>query len=191
MLVSTAGSRLSLAVIWVVLALAGCHHKQQRAAVAPATPVVIPPIIVPVTAPVPVPSPISGSLPTPAAPPTLDQADLAFASGSYDEAIQAYEDYLVSSSGDQRDQALFRLGISYALKKKPGSDWARATAYLKQLAMEYPESPLIPQATLILTLHSQTEQLAKDAKTRDQAMRQLSTELERLKKIDADRRKRP
>jgi len=44
---------------------------------------------------------------------------------------------------------------------------------------------------LILSLRSRADQLAKDAKATSEIVLELNMELERLKKIDADRRKRP
>jgi len=77
------------------------------------------------------------------------------------------------------------------LRPAPATDWPRATATLKQLLEEYPESPLKAQANLILSLRADLDQVTNDARQRDQKLRQLTTELDRLKKIDADRRKRP
>jgi len=47
------------------------------------------------------------------------------------------------------------------------------------------------QANLILSLRAEIDQVAADSKQRDLRIKQLTTELDRLKKIDADRRKRP
>jgi len=62
---------------------------------------------------------------------------------------------------------------------------------LKQLVDEYPSGVLKPPAALILSLHSEVDQLAAESKTRDQRIRQLSSELDKMKQIDAQRRTRP
>jgi len=163
---------------------AGCHKGPRRTPIA-----AVPPAPVAVPAPPPAPAP-----PPPAPPPVspLEQPDRAFAAGNYDEAARGYEAYLrTTTSGEQRDQALFQLGLAYALRPAPATDWPRATAALKQLLEEYPESPLKAQANLILSLRADLDQVTNDARQRDQKLRQLTTELDRLKKIDADRRKRP
>jgi tetratricopeptide (TPR) repeat protein len=117
-----------------------------------------------------------------------EQADRAYTAGRYDEAIQAYESFLLlAPSGDGRDEALFRLGLSYALRNNGEGDWQHARTSLKQLVSDYPGSPLKPPAAIILNLRAQADGLAGDIKTREQAMRQLSVELERLKQIDAER----
>ena len=77
------------------------------------------------------------------------------------------------------------------MRPAPGSDWPRAIATLKQLVEEYPDSVFKSQANLILSLRAELDQVAADSKQRDLRIRQLTTELDRLKKIDADRRKRP
>ena len=143
--------------------------------------------------------PVAATPPTP--PPVavvsaLDQANSAFASGSYDEAARGYENYLrATPQGERREQALFQLGLTYALRPAPSVDWQRAAATFKQLIDEYPNGSLKAPTNLILSLHAELDQVAADAKQRDQKndqkIKQLTTELDRLKKIDADRRKRP
>jgi hypothetical protein len=83
------------------------------------------------------------------------------------------------------------LALTYALRPAPGTDWPHAIATLKQLVEEYPDSAFKSQANLILSLRAELDQVAADSKQRDLRIKQLTTELDRLKKIDADRRKRP
>jgi tetratricopeptide (TPR) repeat protein len=158
-------NRLAILGVWAVFAAVGCHNKR-----------------IPVT---------TNTLP----PPTLvvssmDRANEAFVSGNYDEAARAYENYLkVTPSGGQREEALFYLGVLYAIR--PAPDWQRAVVTFKQLTEEYPNSPFKVPTTLVLSLHTELDQATMDAKDRDQKIKQLATELERLKKIDSERRKRP
>jgi outer membrane protein assembly factor BamD (BamD/ComL family) len=108
--------------------------------------------------------------------------------GDYVAAIEAYEDYLrFVPDGDRTDQVLFHVGMAYALRTQPPANWRQATASLRRLIYEYPDSPLKPTARLILSLRSDADQLANDAKARNQIVQQLRMQLERLKKIDADR----
>jgi outer membrane protein assembly factor BamD (BamD/ComL family) len=121
----------------------------------------------------------------------MDEGDRAFAGAHYDDAAGAYENYLrVAPSGLARDHVLYQLGLTYALRAAP-TDWQRAMAMFKQLIEEYPESPLKGPANLIVSLRTEVDQLSTDAKQRDQRIKQLTTELDRLRKIDTDRRKRP
>src|SRR6266581_1110135 len=116
----------------------------------------------------------------------LDNADRAFSAGSYDEAARAYESYLKDPGGTRRDEALFRMGLAYALR--PAVDWQRASSALRQIVEVFPNSPLKAPASLILSLHSELDQVNANTQQRDQRIRQLTTELDRLKRIDADRR---
>jgi len=177
-----------LAILATGFILAGCHRGTRPVAVS-AVPAIVP-VVVPVASPVPIPFDIPDSLPPmpPYPPSLLEHAELAFALGNYPEAIQTYE---ALPSGEQRDQALFHLGIAYVLNDKPGANWVRAKENLQRLVDQYPDSSLTPTAALILSLRSRAVQLARDTKARSEALEQLSTELERLKRIDADRRKRP
>jgi len=136
------------------------------------------------------------ALPPPPPPPAnptavaLADADRALNAGSYDEASRAYENYLrLNPGGGLRDEALFRLGLAYALRAT--ADWTRASAVFRQLVEGFPDSPYRSPASLILSLHSELDQVNATAQQREQRVRQLTAELDRLKKIDADRRKRP
>ena len=155
---------IAVSVLTVLMA-AACHKR---------TPVAVQP-----------PAPVPGPTVSP-----LDQADRSFNAGNYDEAARGYDSYLKQTlSGGERAQALFRLGLTYLLR--PGPDWPHATASFKQLMDEFPNSPFKPPANLILTLHSELDRLASGTQQRDQRIRKLTTELDRLKNIDTDRRKRP
>jgi len=101
------------------------------------------------------------------------------------DAAKGYEGYLQRQpSGERRDQALFRLALTYAVSTNPAPDWARMTTLLKQLVDQYPQSPLRGQAMVVLSI-------ATDTQKRELRIKQLNTELEKLKQIDADRRRRP
>jgi hypothetical protein len=171
--------------------LAGCHRKQPAvytpvAALPPAPP---PPATVP-NLPVLPPNPIPRLPVSPAPVSPLKDADYAFATGNYDDAARSYEEYLrTNPSGVLRDEALFYLGICYALRSN--ADWQHATIVLKELIDQHPDSPYNAPASLIISLHSQVDQLSADNKQRDQRIKQLTTEMDRLKKIDAERRRRP
>jgi tetratricopeptide (TPR) repeat protein len=176
--------RIAIVAIWMILALASCHRKPPvRVAVPPPAP--RPPAPAPAPA---APAPASPSAVTAA----LERADRAFANGAYDDAIRDYEQSLrLSPSSNQHETALFRLGLAYVLHSSTNPDWQRATMLFRQVVDEHPNGTFKPAAALILSLHSDLDQAAADSKVRDQRIRQLSTELDRLKQIDAQRRTRP
>ena len=158
-------NRLAILGVSAVFAAVGCHKRVPATVIAPPPP------------PASVVSPV-------------DQANHAFVLGNYDEAARAYENYLkVTPSGGQREEALFYLGVLYAIRPTP--DWQRAAASFKVLTDDYPNSAFRAPAALVLSLHTDLDQAAMDAKQRDEKIKQLTTELERLKKIDSERRKRP
>ncbi len=172
-------TRLIVVILSAILIASGCNKTKRVpiAALPPASPAT------PATPPTPLPpaKPIS---------PALDEADRAFNSGSYDDAARDYENYLRSDpEGSRRDEALFHMGLAYALRST--ADWQRASSAFKQIVEVFPDSPFKPPASLILSLHSELDQVNASVQQRDQRLRQLTTELDRLKKIDADRRKRP
>jgi outer membrane protein assembly factor BamD (BamD/ComL family) len=122
----------------------------------------------------------------------LDDAKNALVLGNYDEAVRGYESYLLADPpGPNRDEALFHLGLTLALRPSPAGDWKRAVATFNQLVTEYPNSSFRAPASLILSLRAELERGVADARQREQRIKQLTTELDRLTKIDAERRKRP
>src|SRR5262249_25601606 len=161
-----------------------CHKR-------PVVPVAAPPpttvtVVVPVAVPAAVPMDIPSALPAPAGARLFEQAELAYAMGNYVAAIQGYEKYLqLVPNGNRTDEVLFHVGMAYVLQTEPPPNWQRATANLKRLIDEHPDSPLKATATLILSLRSDADQAANDAKARNQALQQLKSQLDRLKKIDA------
>ena len=192
--------RLTAHIMGTLLVVSACHKRPPveplpLVVALPAPPLVAFPLPRVEALPEPsvvVPPPVA---PTPAAA-ALEQAEHSFSAGVYDEAARAYENYLrLLPPGCPCDQELFRLGLSYVLRRSPNPDWQRATVVLKQLVHEYPNSSFTAPANLILALRSKLNHLAADTavntKQRDERIRQLTTELDRLKKIDSDRRKRP
>jgi len=177
--------QFSRILLLTIVAFTGCHHERKPLTALPVAPAPVPPP--PSTPPQPTELPAPPPIPQPNVPATpvlnpLDEADGAFNAGNYVDAAHRYEKYL-QTGGERRDEALYRMALSLALT--PGNvDWARVTTPLKQLVDQYPESPFKPPATLILSLTA-------DAQKRDQRIKQLTTELDKLKQIDADRRKRP
>jgi tetratricopeptide (TPR) repeat protein len=169
-------NRVVAIIFFVILVASGCRKRVPITALPPAAPAP--------AAPAPVAPP-----PDPAAA-ALDDANRIFSAASYDEAARAYENYLkLDSGGPRRDEALFRLGIAYALRTS--ADWQRASTAFRQIMEVFPNSPFRGPASLILSLHSELDQANTNAQQRDLRIRQLTTELDRLKRIDADRRKRP
>ena len=59
----------------------------------------------------------------------------------------------------------------------------------KRLVAKYPKSPYSAEARFILSLLSEIDKMKTEAKVRDDKLKKLTEELERLKKIDLGRRK--
>ncbi len=192
---------LTAHTILILLLVTACHKRSPIAASAapplvgvPEPPVVdVPSRVVLLPAPPVVVSPPTAPSPALAA---LEQADRWFRAGVYEDAAAAYETYLrLQPKWFSCEQELFCLGLSYVLTQNPKPEWQRATFVMKQLVEEYPNSSFTASASLILSLRSQLDHLALDAaastKQREEQIRQLNSELDRLKKIDSDRMKRP
>jgi TolA-binding protein len=112
-----------------------------------------------------------------------------FQEGKYRQAALSFEEFLSSNrESKDRAQALFHLGMSRALANDSSRDLRRAEDAFKRLVSEFPDSPYAKQAEFILGLQAQIEKLKSDAKERDDRIKRLSEELQKLKEIDMQRR---
>ena len=167
--------RIFCSVLLISLFSMGCHKN------APVTPPMAKPAPAKAT-PMPVPKPI-------AAPSSLDLGERRLQIGKYAQAAKAFEDYLKENpKSTLRDRALFQLGLSKALASDSTRDLRSAESVLKQLVAEFPSSPYKYQAAFILGLQSQIDKLKTDIKDREEKIRKLSEELQKLKEIDLQRR---
>jgi outer membrane protein assembly factor BamD (BamD/ComL family) len=112
---------------------------------------------------------------------------MEFENGEYQEAARDYEQYLKMPDSKNHAKALFHLGMSRALSGKP-KDLRLAETAFRSLITGFPDSPYHDQAELIISLQSQIEHLKADVRGRDEKIRQLAEELQKLKAIDMQRR---
>jgi hypothetical protein len=193
------GCRIGGGLLWLVvlMALLSSCQRRQPVAVVPVTPVLPPP------------------------PNPLMIADESYEMGDYRTAIAAYSTYLRENpSGAAADRVLFRMGMAYALPSNPSQDMSQAVFYMNELRDRFPDSPLRPEAELLVSLQLQIQKLRDDVdqeelltsgfrrrldqldeqqvstaeefqgelSRKEDRIRQLSAELERLKAIDMQRR---
>jgi hypothetical protein len=181
----------------ILLLTFSCKKKTPVAVAVPVVEVTPEPLPPPPPPPEPEPPPPEPPPPPPPPPPeptpaeiALEAGNRAYDAGAYDEAVRPYEEYLkLVPEGAPRDQILFRLSLIFA--GATPADWTRASVYLSQLIGEFPNSPLRPAASLLLAMRSEIDVLSSDAQKREERIKQLTAELDRLKKIDADRQRRP
>jgi tetratricopeptide (TPR) repeat protein len=182
-------------LLFVILLLPlGCKKKPEVKPPAPeetATVDPVPPAVTPD-----IPDSSKTTLPDPAPPANtsatfnsfnLGEAD--FYAGKYQQAALSFESFLdANPQSERRDQALFLMALSRALADGSYRSQRQSEDALRQLISEFPESPYRKQAEYILALKTQIERLRSDIRKRDEAVKELSEELNRLKQIDMQRR---
>jgi hypothetical protein len=191
-------SFLPFIVISVLLSVAlGCHKKitppvlspQQTAPSPPTEPVpqAITPTVIPASKPEPIepsPAPIAVSAPN-----SFEMGESSFKSGDYPKAARYFEEYYkTGTKSENRDMALFYLGLSRALSNNANRNLRRADEALRRLISEFPTSPFRVPAEIILGLQAQVDGLQSDLKEKEAKIKQLSEELQKLKEIDMQRR---
>ena len=126
---------------------------------------------------------------TAAASTDLRRADAYFEAGDHAEAASAYEAYLLNYPAlPNRDHVLFRLGLTYAFPESPIHEAGRAAGLFRKLVDLFPKSPYAIQARFLLYLQSEAARMQTEVARREERIKQLSDELEKLKQIDMQRR---
>jgi TolA-binding protein len=130
--------------------------------------------------------PISKTMPTPI---ILEVAEKKFRAGDYKQAVQSYEMYLkVMPNSKDCEQALFYSGLSYLLASEPDKNMRKADAAFKKLIADFPKSAYSRQAAFILGLQEQVDKLRSEMKERDEKIKKLNDEINKIKEIDIKRR---
>ena len=123
-----------------------------------------------------------------ALPESFIAAEQDFEAGQYQQAAESYEKFLYTfPKAPNHDRALFHLGLSLALAGED-RDMRQTEAAFQKLIAEFPQSSYRRQAEWILSLQTRIRQMQSDLKDRDDRIRQLGDELQKLKSIDLERR---
>lgn len=102
------------------------------------------------------------------------------AQGDYEGSLRENQRALSLAGGrPPADEAIFKLGLIYAHPGNPRKDYRRAVGYFRNLARDFPRSPLAEQAKIWIGVLETSERLA-------QANEKLTEMLERLKKVDME-----
>jgi len=185
---------LGLLLLGLLTVLGGCHKKaavQPALPAPPASPTKAAPEFPPIATPPPpsVPSPKPPPSPPPSPTVFFSDGERDFSDGNYLEAAQSYQKYLDLSSIDlNRDRAMFRLAMSYALSSTSSLAFQLAQTHFENLVARYPSSPYAAEAKFVIGLMEETLKLRADSREKDERIKRLASELDRLKKIDMERR---
>lgn len=188
----------ALLLLGITLMVGSCHKKANPPApVPPPTPqpmpISPPPVPVPTTWPeLPLPPSRLPAPPEPPLPKNFRDGESYFQSGRYEEAIRYYERYVREDPVTQyKDAAIFKLGIAHTLACTSPACRAKALEVsqeqFKRLVSLYPKSPYSAEARFILSLQTDIDKMKTDAKSREDRIKKLTDELDRLKKIDLER----
>ncbi|MBZ5498396.1 MAG: outer membrane protein assembly factor BamD [Acidobacteriia bacterium] len=189
---------LALSILAISMWVSACHKKPVGPLATPPpvlqpVPVSPPPVPVPATWPeLPLPPSRLPAPPEPPLPRSFRDGEASFQSGKYAEAIRFYERYLREDPVIQyKDVAMFRLGILYTLScSSPecrAKSLEKSEEQFKRLVSQFPRSPYSAEARFILSLQTEIEKMKTEAKTREEKIKKLTDELDRLKKIDLER----
>ncbi len=120
--------------------------------------------------------------------PMTTAAHQLFDAGQYAEAANAYEQILDSQAEPETPETLFRLAVAHALEPDSASQQTRIVELLKKI-LERPEpNRFKPFAQAMLDILDRNRTLAARSARDGEKIKQLSDELERLKKIDLRQR---
>jgi TolA-binding protein len=127
--------------------------------------------------------------PAPTEPLILTEAEDKFAIGNYSGAIQDYEKFLHDYPVHKDvPQASFRLGLAYALSGPSAQNQRKALEVLRSVVKDHPFNPYRVPSEYILSLLAEIERLKTENDAKEDSIKRLKEELERIKKIDMERR---
>jgi hypothetical protein len=177
----------------VLLVSLSCHNRKvlvpspvpaipESAKIKPAPPAITPPANTPSQPATLEPAPLKKTITTTS---SLELGEMNFQTGNYPRAAYYYDAFLKDSpKAKDWDRALYHLGLARALT----SDVGRSETALRRLVSEFPKSQYKNSAEFILSLQGQIEKLKSEVKDRDDKVKRLSEELQKLKDIDMQRR---
>ncbi len=179
----------TLILVCLVLAAGACRKKAAPGTPNPPAPTHSPPLGSIPTGPLPGPRPAPlPPIPAPTPIRIFQQAERDFENAKYMSAARGYEQYLKMPDPKNQPRALFHLGMSRLLSGGTPRDMRRAEVAFKTILNMFPDGPYRDQAEFILGLQAQIERLRNDVKDRDEKVRQLGEELQKLKSIDMQRK---
>ena len=133
--------------------------------------------------------PIPSPLPPPTQPDEFQLAERLFDAGDYAAAARSYLQLLHQNpTPDKREKALFRLGLAYAMPGSGIQHFPQSMMYFRQLLAIAPQSSLRAQVQVILALYAELEKTQAEGRAKDAQIKILGGELEKLKKIDLQKR---
>lgn len=131
------------------------------------------------------------SVPAPPTPPIEWQlAEDRFADAQYAAAAEAYQRFLSGEpeSSVRAEKALFRLALLHALPESPVANPEMAHELFLRVLESHPNGHYAEEARLILLLQEQIEDVRQVAEEKEERIRALSSELEKIKAIDLKKR---
>src|SRR5688572_3443070 len=126
---------MAVFILITAAAATGCNKRPPTPTALIPAPLVVTTSPTPVTPPpiTPMPAPsMSADSPAPISPAdiVMEDATRAWKTADYVRAVARYDEYLrIAPIGEQRDLALFQLGLIYALPEFPQRDWTKSTSY--------------------------------------------------------------
>jgi len=127
----------------------------------------------------------------PVLPAALAEAEAAFDIADFANAAKSYEVYLQSNPQTKdMERILLRYGVAQSMSGVPAREAASNDTF-KQLIRDFPKSPTAISAGRVLALRADILRLQSDIRAKDDKIQKLNEELDKLKKIDSERRRTP
>jgi len=133
--------------------------------------------------------PVAEEPPAAFPPRSLLEGETSYETGDFPGAIGAFEVFLKEHPGHHEAARIsFQLAIAYALSPPTEKSKRQATDQFRRVVQSYPESVYRREAEFILRLNADLDKLRSEGQAKDEKIKRLTEELERIKKIDLERR---
>jgi len=125
----------------------------------------------------------------PAPPRKLAEGEEKFASADYRGAILNFEAFLKENPAHlEAARIAFHLGIAYGLASPDTEFQRKALEQFRKVIRLYPTSAYRIESEYVLKLQGDIDKLRAESEEKDEKLKRLAEELERIKKIDIEKR---
>jgi outer membrane protein assembly factor BamD (BamD/ComL family) len=107
--------------------------------------------------------------------------------GDYESALKENQKVLFShGSTEDKDLALFNIGVIYAHVGNPKKDFGKSVSSFKKLMDDFPQSPLYEQAKILTAILQENEKLNRAVEKLNEENKKLEQMIEKSKQVDIE-----
>jgi outer membrane protein assembly factor BamD (BamD/ComL family) len=118
---------------------------------------------------------------------SLQESHKLIAQENYEEALNECQKALsLASVAHLEEEAIFNMGLIYAHSGNPKRDYGKSLDLFKRLVKDYPNSPLVEQATAWIGILEENRKLSQSIEKSNEMIEKLNVMIEKSKQVDIE-----